>query len=286
MNDEIEVERNARCANIRCRGQLELMRAGARDFVAKIDIIRLKTELHRIEPGRSQFVCARFVQADAAGDEICVKFCLAGAVNEFGKVTPNERFTTGETDLQHAKLGRFAKHAAPFIRRQFAVTSRPRWIGAVRAMKWTSIGELGEQRVGARCAHKSSTSLRRCKSPTISRTSAASVARSISDCSAKAPAMLLRVRPSQRVRISCAVSFNSTMPSGKSSTLLPVVPSICNRTPRASRGRASSAISAISIVNRVKHGPEAVAFKLKRADGSILHLARIAMFGGDFKRFV
>src|SRR3984893_17677835 len=99
--------------------------------------------------------------------------------------------------------------------------------------------------------------------------------------------MSLSARPSQRARISWAVSFSSTIPSGKSSTLLPVAQSICNRTPRASRGRASSAICAgISMVNRVKHGPENVAFKLERADCGILQPAPIAMFQSNRERFV
>src|SRR5438552_2426247 len=262
------------------------MRAGARDFVGKIGIVGLKTELHGVEPGLAQFAGPRFVQTDAARDEICVKFCRARAVNEFGQIVPNERFTAGETDLQHAKLGRFTKHPAPFIRRQVSVTSRARRIGAVRAMKWTPIREFGEQRVGARRGHESSTSLRSCKSATISRTSAASVARSASYSSANAQAISLSGRPSQRVRISWAASFSSPMPSGKSSTLLPVAESICNRTPGARRGRASSAIGAgISMVNRVKHGPENVAFKFERADCGILQLARIAIFQSNRKRF-
>src|SRR6266446_8154626 len=278
---------DAGVANKRCRGQLALVRAGARDFVAKLGIVRLKTELHGVEPGPAQFAGPRFVQTDTARDEICVKFCLARAANEFGQIASNERFTAGETDLQHAKLGRFTKHAVPFIDRQFTGISRARRIGTVRTMKWTPIGEFGEQCVGARRGHKISTSLRRCKSARISRTSTASVARSASYSSANAQAMSLSARPSQRARISWAVSFSSTMPSGKSSTLLPVARSICNRTPRARRGRASSVICAgISMVNRVQHGPENVAFKLERADCGILQLAPIAMFQSNRERFV
>src|SRR5207253_279763 len=262
------------------------MRAGARDFVAQLGIVRLKTELHGVEPGPAQFAGPRFVQTDTARDEICVKPCLARAANEFGQIAPDERLTARETDLQHAKLGRFTKHAMPFIRRQFTVISRVRRIGAVRTMKWTPMAEFGEQCVGSRRRHEISTSLRRCKSARISRTSTASVSTSTSYSPANARAMSLSARPSQRARISWAVSFSSTMPSGKSSTLLPVARSICNRTPRASRGRASSAICAgISMVNRVQHGPENVAFKLKRADGGILQLARSGMFQSNRERF-
>ena len=84
VNDEIEAKWNASCANKRCSGQLALMRAGARDFVAQLGIVRLKTELHGVEPGLAQFAGPRFVQTDTARDEICVKFCLARAANEFG----------------------------------------------------------------------------------------------------------------------------------------------------------------------------------------------------------
>src|SRR4029077_16543436 len=126
------------------------MCAGARDFVTKLGIVRLKTELDGVEPGRAQFAGPRFVQTDTARNEIRVKFCLARAANEFGQVAPNERFTARETDLQHAKLSRFTKHAAPFIRRQLIVISRACRIGAVRTMKWTPIAEFGQQCVGAR----------------------------------------------------------------------------------------------------------------------------------------
>src|ERR1700680_1345848 len=105
------------------------MRAGARDFIGKIGIVRLKTKLHGVEPGLAQFAGPRFVQTDTARDEVCVKFCLARAATKFG---------------------RFTKHAAPFIRRQVSVISRARRIGAVRTMKWTPIAEFSEQCIGPR----------------------------------------------------------------------------------------------------------------------------------------
>src|SRR5205809_1668470 len=133
--------------------------------------------------------------------------------------------------------------------------------------------------------HMSSISLRRRKSDRVSRTSAASAATSESYSSANARTISLNVRPLQRERISCAVSFNSTMPSGKSKTLLPVAESVCSRTPFARRGWATSAIS-IGIMNGIEHGPEHIAFKLKSAHGLALELGCVAIFQRDGERFV
>src|SRR5213592_1715440 len=133
--------------------------------------------------------------------------------------------------------------------------------------------------------HMSSISLRRRKSDRVSRTSAASAATSESYSSANACTISFNVRPLQRERISCAVSFNSTMPSGKSKTLLPVAESVCNRTPFARRGWAASAIS-IGMVNSIENGPEHVAFKLQTAHGLALELGCVAIFQRDGERFV
>src|SRR5438132_7830334 len=134
--------------------------------------------------------------------------------------------------------------------------------------------------------HLSSMSLRFCKSARVSRTLAASAATSESYSSANAHTISFNVRPSQRARISCAVSFNSTMPSGKSKTLLPVAESLCNRTPFARRGCAASAISGIGMMDRIEDGPEHVAFKLECLHGLSLELRCVAVFQRNRERFM
>src|SRR5437870_348351 len=133
--------------------------------------------------------------------------------------------------------------------------------------------------------HVSSMSLRFCKSARVSRTSAASAATSESYSSANAHTISFNVRPSQRARISCAVSFNSTMPSGKSKTLVPLAESVCNRTPFARRGWAASAIS-IGMVNGIEHGPEHTAFKGEPAHRFALELGCVAILKRDRERLV
>src|SRR6266540_1847592 len=134
--------------------------------------------------------------------------------------------------------------------------------------------------------HVSSISLRCCRSARVSRTSAASAATSASYSSANVFTISLNVRPSHRARISCAVSFSSTMPSGKSKTLLPVAESLCNRTPFTRRGLASLAISAIGMLNGIEDGPEHIAFKLERANRLALKLRRVAVFQRDRQRLI
>jgi hypothetical protein len=49
VNDEIEAERNSSCANDRSGIKLPLMRACARDFIGKLGVVGLKTQLDRIK---------------------------------------------------------------------------------------------------------------------------------------------------------------------------------------------------------------------------------------------
>src|SRR6266536_6292356 len=77
------------------------------------------------------------------------------------------------------------------------------------------------------------------------------------------------------------------MPSGKRSTPLPVVKSICNRTPRASRGCTSSAIwGSVGMMNCIEHAPKNIALELERANCIALELGCVAMFQRYRERFV
>src|SRR6266581_3930129 len=202
MNDEIETKRNSSRANVRSGIELPLMCVCAGDFIGKVDMVGLKTQLHRIETGVAQFTRAIRIQTDTACNQIRVKSRFARALNQFGQIAPRERLASGETDLQHAKSGGFANHAAPLLGRQLTVISHPRRIRAVRAVERTTISYLGEERVWARRIHASLTSLRRCRSARVSRTSAASISRSASYSRANPSTISLRGRPSQRVTIS------------------------------------------------------------------------------------
>src|SRR5882757_2259611 len=166
-------------------------------------------------------------------------------------------------------------------------------------MQRTSVRDLREQCVWTRHCHLNSTNLRCCKSESVSRTSAASALEFASYSSANSRTISPSVRPSQRERISCAVSFSSTIPSGYSSTLLRVIESICNRTPFARLGRAKSEIvvarilsgsgdlqAAVGVMNCVEHGPEYITFELESTHSFPLKLARVAIFQGNYQRIV
>src|SRR5947208_3568955 len=77
------------------------------------------------------------------------------------------------------------------------------------------------------------------------------------------------------------------MPSGKSSTFLPVVESVCSRAPFASRGRAALEIVLVGVgmVNGVKDGPQHIAFELERTNSLALELGRVAVFPRDRECF-
>src|SRR6266542_1471261 len=77
------------------------------------------------------------------------------------------------------------------------------------------------------------------------------------------------------------------MPSGKRSTPLPVVKSICNRTPRASSGCTSSAIwGSVGMMNCIEHAPKHIALELESANCIALELGCVAMFQRYRERFV
>src|SRR6266404_108279 len=95
--------------------ELPLVGASASDFIPKIGLIRLKTQLHGIEARVAQLVRAIFIQTYATRDEVGVKVCLSRAANEFCQIMPDKRFASGKTNLQYAESGGFANYAAPFV---------------------------------------------------------------------------------------------------------------------------------------------------------------------------
>src|SRR2546430_6443196 len=90
VNDKIETKRNAGCADLRGNIQLVLMRTSPGDFISKICVVRLKTQLDRVQARIAQSAQTIVIQTDAAGDEVRVKVCLACCANQIGQVTPGE----------------------------------------------------------------------------------------------------------------------------------------------------------------------------------------------------
>jgi hypothetical protein len=117
VNDEIETERDSGCANYLSRIELPLMGMSASDFIRKIGLIRLKTQLQGIEARVAQLVRAILIQTYATRDEVGVKVCLSRAANEVCQIMPDKRFAPGKTNLQYAETCGFANHAAPFVGR-------------------------------------------------------------------------------------------------------------------------------------------------------------------------
>src|SRR5204862_2474066 len=140
--------------------------------------------------------------------------------NQFCEIAPGKWFASGKTDLQNAKRGGLVNDPFPFFCRELAISvAAALWaawrfalrsgyrIRTIRAMQRASVRNLCEQRVWPRGCHLNTISLRRSKSESVSRISAASALESDSYASANSQTISLNVRPSQRERISLAVSF-------------------------------------------------------------------------------
>ena len=177
MNDKIETKRNVGCADLRGNIQLVLMRTSPGDFISKICVVRLKTQLDRVQARIAQSAQTIVIQTDAAGDEVRVKVCLACCANQIGQVTPGEWFASRKTNLQYTKVSCFTNYAFPFVGGKFGCSVRcPQriWfggvsagdsglysigacysnrIGTVRAMQRAPIRNLGEQSVWAGIGH-------------------------------------------------------------------------------------------------------------------------------------
>src|SRR5581483_4114218 len=99
VEHEVKAQRDSRCANV-CRC-LELfpVRAGACDPVSQIRFVRLKTELHGIQPGFTQRMYAIAVETNAAGDQVGVQACLSCVTDQLGQIPPYERFASGKSNL-------------------------------------------------------------------------------------------------------------------------------------------------------------------------------------------
>src|SRR5215510_314852 len=109
------------------------------------------------------------IQADATGDEICVKFCLTRLANQFDEIVPRKWLASGKTDLQNTKRRGFTNDPFPFFRRKLtiSVATALRTAGrfaqrsgyrvrAIRAMQGTSVRDFRKQCVWAVRTHFSS----------------------------------------------------------------------------------------------------------------------------------
>jgi hypothetical protein len=66
-------------------------------------------------------------------------------LDERSQVRPGQRLTSGEVQLQHAELPSLLQHAEPLLQPQLCCLRDNHGVGAVRAMQWAAVGQLGEQ---------------------------------------------------------------------------------------------------------------------------------------------
>ncbi|VVN15045.1 hypothetical protein PS659_04072 [Pseudomonas fluorescens] len=106
----------------------------------------LEADLDMVQPGHLEIAYLLLGQADTGGDQVGVVAHVPGGFDQFGEVLANQRLAAGKAQLRGAHVPRFAEYANPFLRAQFlAVPGKIQWIGAIRALQRTAVGQFGEQ---------------------------------------------------------------------------------------------------------------------------------------------
>ena len=151
VEDDVERERQPQ-GRRRGRGfhlRLEVVAPGNPGGAVRVAV--LDGELQAVEPRGRQAGQARRVGRDAAGDEVDVEVALPGRRHQRLQILAHQRLAAGQVDLHDAERGGLGEDARPVVGRQLRVVARKlQRVGAVRTRERTAVGQLGDQRVGAR----------------------------------------------------------------------------------------------------------------------------------------
>ena len=111
----------------------------------------LKTDLDVIEAGIDERLQPRLGEADAGGDEICVKAGGARSGDELGEIGAGQRFSAGEVRVQHAELAGLTENVDPLCGGKFRANGgQLQRIGAIDAVQRAAVRQFGDEgeRVG------------------------------------------------------------------------------------------------------------------------------------------
>src|SRR6266576_3386287 len=147
MNDEIQRQRYA--APLEPVKDPEFLsvcfRAG--DFIGGLFGSALKAQLNVIETRFDELVEPRFVEGESGGDEADVQSGPAGGTDEIRNIGAGQRLTSGEINLENARLGGLAEHTRPNLGSKFVgATPHFKRIRAVDTMQRTPMRQFGDER--------------------------------------------------------------------------------------------------------------------------------------------
>jgi hypothetical protein len=125
------------------------MGTSASDVIGRGLVDVLKAELEVFQAGFDEGSEAVFAEPDAGGDHVDVKPGCAGGADELSQIFAGEGFSSGEMDVEDAKLGGLLKDALPIFGGEFFFGAvHLEWIRAIEAVERAAVSDLGDQRGG------------------------------------------------------------------------------------------------------------------------------------------
>src|SRR6266404_9294672 len=130
---------------------LPIERAQSRDTVRRRLGDVLDRDLHVVEAERFQSRQPLAGERDPAGDQVGVQIEPSRAFHERFQVVAQQGLATREIELHDPERLRLAEHTQPVVGAERVGVAGP--VGRIRAVcaaQWAAIGQLGDERVGAR----------------------------------------------------------------------------------------------------------------------------------------